>query len=723
VVPGTSLSLTMEFRYRFRLYLLTAIILSGTGTLLSRLFDYQILETDYYRKLIPGETTISIRDPGVRGTIVDRNGELLAKNLRNYELVLNLDEIHHEWERQHSEDQRPGRRQIGMAVPTSERSREIVQIVKDGIVPRLRHHGIEVRYSSVALQKHYVTHGGLIPFTFPVDLTYEQFARLAEHNLEMAGVYVTVRPRRKYPYGTLACHILGYLKQWEKGDIPAEAKKRYNHYLGDAMGSAGIEATMDDYLRGSPGRRVLRKNEKGRILGEVLDERVAPDQGSQVMLTIDARSQFLVENVLRKAGRVAAVVMDVNTGEILSMASVPNYNPNEFIPSIDAGKWESYKANKAYPLINRAISSFTPGSTFKLPTAVAACMHDKGDFTHRCVGHLRYGRTGRLKIRCWKTVGHGSLVLANAIQRSCNPYFMQLSNEVGDTRMADSFALLNLGLPTGIKLPAEDQGIIPGSAWWRRELHPGESMTPARMAMLAIGQDECGATPLQMAALVACIANGGKYYRPRLIKRVVDPKEGVQVSDIPELKVDLMAEGMNRDQFENIRLGMWKAANEPGGTARRASPRDVEIGAKTGTAQTTDFGKKSHNAWTVAFGPFDQPRYAIAVVVQNGKSGGKVAGPLVRLIFRGLFAAEGGLKLPLRRMGEVAGNSEPIEEIALPEGDLLTLAIDEEGETGEEAAEAQLPGTPVRVRPRAIPLPSITPDADSGTSPNRQNRR
>ena len=184
-----------------------------------------------------------------------------------------------------------------------------------------------------------------------------------------------------------------------------------------------------------------------------------------------------------------------------------------------------------------------------------------------------------------------------------------------------------------------------------------------------------------------------------------------------------MAEGMNRDQFENIRLGMWKAANELGGTARRASPRDVEIGAKTGTAQTTDFGKKSHNAWTVAFGPFDQPRYAIAVVVQNGKSGGKVAGPLVRLIFRGLFAAERGLKLPLRRMGEVAGNSEPIEEIALPEGDLLTLAIDEEGETGEEAAEVQLPGTPVRVRPRAIPLPSITPDADSGTSPNRQNRR
>ena len=709
----------MEPRYRLRLYLLTAIILTGAGTLLTRLFDYQIKNTGYYRKLIPGETTISIRDPGVRGTIVDRNGELLAKNVRNYELVLNLDEIHQEWERQHAEEERPGRRQIGMAVPTSERSREIVRIVKEGIMSRLRDHGIEARYSSEALQKHYVTHGGLIPFTFPVDLSYSQFARLAEHNLEMAGVYVTVRPRRQYPYGTLACHILGYLKQWEKGDIPAEAKEVYDHYLGDAEGSTGIEATMDDYLLGSPGRRVLRKNEKGRILGEVLNERVAPDQGSQVVLTIDARAQFLVENVLRKVGRGAAVVIEVNTGEVIAMASVPNYNPNQFIPSIDGAKWKDYRTNKAFPLINRAISSFTPGSTFKLPTAVAACMHDMGDFRHTCVGHLRYGRTGKLKIRCWKLVGHGNLELTSAIQRSCNPYFMQLSNEVGTSRMADSFRMLNLGHATGVKLPAEDRGIIPGSSWWRRELHPGESMTPARMAMLAIGQDECEATPLQMAALTATIANGGKYFRPRIVKRVVNPKEGVLVSDIPELKVDLIAEGMNSTQFAEIREGMWRAANELGGTARRASPSDVEIGAKTGTAQTTDSGKKSHNAWTVAFAPFEQPKYAVAVVVQNGKSGGKVAGPLVNLIFRGLFAAETGLKLPLRRMAEARGNSDAIEEISLPEGDLLALAIDEEGETGEEAADAQTPGAPIRVRPRAIPLPSITPDADSGTSPSQ----
>lgn len=711
----------MEPRFRFRLYILTAVILIGAGTLLSRLYHYQIEEKEYYRKLIPGETTVSIREPGVRGTIVDRNGELLARNIRNYELVLNLEEIHNEWERQHSE-QRSSLRQIGMVVPTASRSKEIVRIMKESIVPRLMDHGIEPVYSSEALQTHYVTHGGLVPFTFPVDLTYDQFARLAEHNLEMAGVYVTVRPRRQYPNGPLAGHILGYLKQWEKGDIPKAAKAEYDHYLGDAVGSTGIEFTMNDYLQGSPGRRVLRKNEKGRILGEVESEYVPPSQGKQVVLTIDARAQYLAEAALRKAGRAAAVVIEVNTGEIIALASVPNYDPNYFIPSVDGERWKAYNANPADPLVNRAISSFAPGSTFKLPTAVTAALNDRLTFNHSCSGYLAFGRSGKVRIRCWKRGGHGGLDLTSAIQRSCNPYFMKMATELGASRMADGFLSLNLGRTTGIKLPAEDPGIVPGSRWWKREYRPGGVMTPALTAQLAIGQGDSEASPLQMAALTACIANGGKYYQPRIVKRVVDPIEGVVVSDIPKVKVDLTAEGLSETEVEKIRFGMWRAANEPGGTARRASLEDIEVAAKTGTAQTTDRGKKSHNAWTVAFAPFKEPRYAVAVVVQNGKSGGKVAGPLVRMILRGLFAAESGLKLQLRRMGEVAGHFDPIEEIPLPDGDLLSLAIDEEGETGEEASEVQTPEAPVRVKPRAIPLPSITPDADSGTSTNSGGR-
>ncbi len=300
---------------------------------------------------------------------------------------------------------------------------------------------------------------------------------------------------------------------------------------------------------------------------------------------------------------------------------------------------------------------------------------------------------------------------------------MKMATELGSTRMAAGFGALNLGRPTGIRLPAEDPGIVPGSGWWKREYRPGASMTPALTAQLAIGQGDSEATPLQMAALAACIANGGKYYQPRIVKRVVDPFEGVVLSDIPKVKVDLTAQGLDRAEVELIREGMWKAANEAGGTARRASLENIEVAAKTGTAQTSDRGKKSHNAWTMAFAPFEEPSYAVAVVVQNGKSGGKVAGPLVRIILRGLFAAESGVELPLRRMGEVVGHFDPIEEIPLPDGDLLSLTIDEEGETGEEASEVQTPEAPVRIKPRAIPLPSITPDADTGTSTNSGGRR
>lgn len=709
----------MEPRYRLRLYLLTALVLVGSGVLLTRLYEFQIEDRQFYLDRVPGTKTVTIREPGVRGEIVDRNydpiserGAVLAENVRNYELVLNLEEIRRSWQLQRKRtDPRPG--DLGrISLPTAESSRDIVRIVEESIVPRLRHHGITASYSPTALRTHYLTHGGLVPFTFPVDLDFDRFSRLAEHNLEMPGVYVTVRPRRRYPYGTLACHMLGYLRQWGKGDIPEADKERYDHYFGDSKGIMGIEATMDDYLTGTPGRRVLRMNEKGQILGEEVLEYVPPRQGCRVELTIDARAQYLVENVLRKAGRAAAVVMDPNTGEVLAMASVPNYDPNEFIPSVSRSKYAEYRANRGSPFTDRAIASFTPGSTFKIPASVAGCIHGHDQRAYSCSGGIAYGRGRPVTIRCWKREGHGSLDLSSSIQRSCNTYFMDLATTLGTSRMVDGLELLGLGKQTGIELPGESPGIVPGSLYWRREYRPGASMTPSLLAQLAIGQGDSQATPLQMCAMVACVANGGRYYRPHLIRRVIHPDRGVIENKGPELRVDLLKQGLTAAQLEVIRQGMWRAANEIGGTAGRASLPEVSVAAKTGTAQTSDLGIRSHNSWTIAFAPFDSPRYAVAVLVQNGKSGGKVCGPLVHLILRGLFAQESGLKLPLAKMGEYEGHFDPIEVIELPEGDLLPLAIDEEGETGEEASEAEAPDPPVRVIPRAIPLPSITPEPE-----------
>jgi penicillin-binding protein 2 len=713
----------MEPRVRFRLYLLTALILLGSGTLLSQLYKFQIEQRDYHRQRVPGTRNVTIREPGVRGEITDRNGIVLAQNVRKYELVFNLKEIENAWKVQRKEDKEAAKAARAEGLPEDPSPDaaivKISDIVDQTIIPRLQEHGIECRYSRSALETHHITHGGLIPFTFPVDLDFDQFSRLAEYNLEMPGVYVTARPRREYPYGTLGGHFLGYLKQWEKGDVPEGADKKFDHYLGEDEGIMGVEASLDTELRGPPGKRTLLKDEKGHILGLV--DYIRPGEGARVELTIDARIQFLVENVLRRAGRAAAVVMNPTNGEVLAMASLPNYDPNHFIPSISQADYQHYRANLASPFTNRAISAFTPGSIFKLPTAVTGCLHGLSHHRHNCTGSIAYGRNGDVEIRCWLRTGHGTLDFPSAIQRSCNPFFMSMGTKAGAKAMVDGFQLVGLGEPTGIRLPAEAPGIVPGSLWWKTEYRPGESLTPSLVAQLAIGQGDSAATPLQMCALVSSIANGGLYYQPRIVKRAInpDPRIGLVIEDMPILKRNLLREGLTTEHLDIIRTGMWKAANEAGGTARRASLDEVAVAAKTGTAQTVDHGKKSHNAWTVAYAPYEEPRYAVVVIVQNGGSGGAVAGPLVNMILRGLFAQDAGLKLPLHKLGLFEGHFDPIASIEIPEGDLIPLAIDEVGETGEEASGAEAPQSAIKVRPRAIPVPSITPEADPEPAPPR----
>jgi penicillin-binding protein 2 len=290
-----------------------------------------------------------------------------------------------------------------------------------------------------------------------------------------------------------------------------------------------------------------------------------------------------------------------------------------------------------------------------------------------------------------------------------------MANALGSNNMVEGYQMLGFGERSGIELPNEDPGILPGSRLWRNKVRPGESLTPALCAMLSIGQGDASASPLQLACLVSAIANGGRCYQPRLVRRVVHPERGVLRDNIPILKKDLLKEGVKPADLERIRRGMWMAVNKQGGTANRVKLPDVEAAAKTGTAQTVDMGKKSHNAWTVGFAPYDAPRYAVAVVVQNGDAGGKVAGPLVHLILRGLFAADKGARLPLERLDEVPGNTNTIAEIFLPNDALAGLTVEDGGETGEEAADAGEPATPVAPTEStaALPLPTITPEVDA----------
>ena len=715
----------MEPRFRLRLYLLTALILLGFGTLLSRLHEFQIERQEEFQALVPGNRTVTVREPGIRGEITDRNGIPLARNLRNYVVSFNLEEIKSAYQLQNEETPTLDRLTMQGGLPRPTKDPDIVTIVNEWTIKPLQELGLAKNYNASALRTHFITHKGLVPFTYRADLTYEDFARLAERNLEFPGVTLGIRPQRQYAYGTLASHVLGYLKQWEKGDISSADKRAFDHYIGDEKGIAGVEATMDEYLRGPEGRKTVLKDEKGRTIG-MLDY-TKPGTGARVQLSIDARVQFLLENTLRRAGRAAGVVMDVNTGEVLAMASVPDYDPNAFIPSISREKLIEYGSSpQLSPFTNRTIAPFEPGSTMKVPTAIAGAVQGIAGRTFSCDGFVPFGNH---KIGCWiynKNGGrHGSLRLPEAIQQSCNPYFNKMANTMGWKAMVDGCSLVGFGKKTGVELPNEDAGILPGSRSWRGA-RPGAVMTPALTAMMSIGQGDMLATPLQMAAMVSTVANGGKYFQPRVVKKVTADDGKALVPDIPKLVVDLLQSGVKESDLVLIREGMRKAVNEAGGTAGKVRMEDIVVAAKTGTSQTTDNGKKSNNSWIISFAPFDKPRYAVVILVQAGGSGGAVCGPLVNTVYTGLFAKENGLRLPLKPQTEYKGHLDRIEAIEplkdvlaaieaseIADGETTAANPDEEvGETGDEVGEV-LPETPIGISPaNTSPQPTITPETD-----------
>lgn len=702
-------------RYRYRLYLLTLLILLGTGVLLSRLYEFQIKQEDHFREKVPSNRTVEVREPGTRGDIKDRNGVILAQNQQSYIVYFNLAEIHKAYLATTDENGEPRNTLKRTILVTRNGSKkkidriDIAGMVNEIVRPKLAEYKLDADYSSKAMESHYNTHGGLVPFVYRKDLTYDEFAILAEQNLQLPGVYISVSPAREYPLGAFASHVLGFIKPWKKGNVP----DGYLHYIGDPYGEDGIEKSMNDELTGREGVKTILKSDKGKTLGIVDYQR--PAKGSDIYLTLDARIQQVTESILKtyKVGKGAAVVMDPNTGEILAMASVPNYDPNDFIPSISTKQYAVYRDNKAVPLLNRAISNFAPGSTFKLPAAIAGCKNGMHYSKCNCTGYTHYGN---ISIGCWLTSGHGTLSLASSLQRSCNPYFMKIANKIGYRKMVETYQMLGLGRQSGIRLPRENSGVVPGSNRWQKR-YPNEKMTEAFTGMMSIGQGYSQATPLQVASFVSTIANGGKYYQPRIIQKAKNELLREEESYKKPWQLDLLQEGLKKEHLKTIRYGMRLAANVAGGTAGRAKPdtAGIIIGAKTGTAQTSDRGVKTHVAWTAAFAPYENPRYVVVVAVKRGSSGGKVAGPLVKIILESIFAIEKGKKVKLQKAEPYAGHMKIIDEIILPE-DSTIYSFFADGETGDEASSVKI------IKPKRnpnlnsnsnTPEPSITPEVDS----------
>lgn len=705
----------MPFSQRIRFYVIALLILGGMSALLVRLFGIQINRYDEFSKKVPGTSEVSVRIPGVRGLIRDRVGRVLVDNVARYEMQFNLKEIVDAYEAQIGEVPKTSiQRDVGGFSRTTKED-DMVTVLREVVFPQLNDIGLYEEFNAGDLQLHWRTHAGLVPYTYRDDLTFEEYAIAAEHSLDLPGVTVAARPLRRYIYDSLASHILGYVRQPDIKKVPAEERKLWTYYVPDDYGGDGIEATMDSVLRGKPGRRVLLKDEKGRIvnskdeagriIGEISYEE--PKSGADVWLTMDVRYQYIVEQALRDAGigRGAAVVIAPTTyttklkiggsmedhtvyaGDVLAMVSVPSYNPNKFIPSISEVEWAAYTENKAKPLINRALKDHAPGSTFKIPVALAGAMANVDKRSYPCAGGAAYGSDVFLK--CWvsgKGYTHGSIRTRNSLKHSCNGYYYRMGNAAGIRNIQKICGLMGLGEATGLPLLDEDPGNIP-SPEQKRSLGMG-AWGAADTAQVSIGQHQVEATPLQMSMTVATVSNGGKVYKPRLVHKIVE--EGAEQREEPELLSDLTKNGVSPDQIKTIAGGLWDVVNAAGGTARRARSEIATISGKTGTAQTGRIrpnGENETNAWFVAFAPYEAPKLAVCVMVENGKSGGGVGAPVAKKIIDEIMSIEKfDYTPPLSAVKESKGNFDFLELVSFDENPTGTFVGDDDGDDGTAVA-------------------------------------
>src|SRR5437016_6338677 len=521
-------------------------------------------------------------------------------------------------------------------------------------------------------------------------------AKFSEHDVGLPGVDIAIKPVRSYVYGALAAHILGYVGI--PNDIDKEEAGKFTFYQQDAEGKSNIEKSMDEYLRGKPGVRYLRKNAKGTIEGVLRED--PPQQGANVFLTIDARIQAIAEEALRAVSRAGAVVVDPNNGNILAMASVPSFDPNTFIPSIKAKDWKALQKDEGDPLVARAISCLPPGSTFKLITALAGLRGTKNlaGAKYGCYGGVSYGDHF---FRCWvaeKHYTHGNIGLADALKVSCDSFVYQYGNAASIQSLDHIGKMLGIGEESGLQLSGEQTGNMPGPEWMQIH-HPQERWSQAQTANVSIGQGYTLVSPLQLAMAYATATNGGTCYYPRLVDKVLnqdgspvlDEHGKVAVPQTPRVRSDLRRE-VTPEPIELVRKGLWKVVNEDGGTGGRARLKDVVVAGKTGTAQATERGHEENVAGFVCFAPFDHPKYVVAVMVQGASGhGGEVAGPsATRVLGRGLAQEAGKFDMQVAWTAPAHHPNPPqlVKSVSYAGGNLGSE--DEEGADNGQSAEVQM---------------------------------
>jgi penicillin-binding protein 2 len=591
-------------QYRLRVFSRRTAILGGAkltlgAAILGRLYYLQVLQSDQYR-VLADENRINLRllaPP--RGRVVDRFGVELALNRRNFRALLVAE-------------------QTVDVLDTLNRLSELLPI-DDGQKARV--------LREVQRKRKFV------PVMIAENLSWDEFARLNIYSPDLPGILLDVGETRDYPWGQYFAHAVGYVAAVSPQDLGEDPLLELP---GFRIGKNGAERIHDLKLRGKAGDSRVEVNAYGRVIRELA--RVDGQPGAELSLTLDAELQrFAIDRLGGESG--AAVVVDVETGDVLVLVSTPSFDPNWFNEGIRPEQWQQLGADKMKPLTNKAIQGqYPPGSTFKPITLLAAL--EAGvigpDHQEVCLGQIQLGN---YVYHCWKKGGHGLLDMVSAVEQSCDVYFYDVARRVGPDRIAEMAQKFGMGKPSGIDLPGERAGLVPTRDWKQATL--GEAWAAGETLVIGIGQGYVLATPLQLAILTARLANGKIAVQPRLARPNDQGEREVNAPPAARL-------GVRQASLDIVREGMKAVVNRQRGTAygSRIHIPGQAMAGKTGTSQVRRISMRERNtrviknedkAWEerdhalfIGYAPMDKPRFAIAVVVEHGGNGSKAAAPVAR---------------------------------------------------------------------------------------------
>jgi len=566
----------------------------------ARMYQLQVVQADRYATLAE-ENRINLRLlPPPRGRILDRRGRLLAVNRQNYRVLMTV-------ERADAAESALAALARFIFIGDGDRKRVLREIGRKR---------------------------SFVPVTVRENLDWREVARIEVNAPDLPGVTIDVGRSRFYPSNELAAHVLGYVSAVSEEELNGDPLLELP---GFKIGKSGVEKVYDELLRGTAGTSQVEVNAIGRIIREL--SRQGGEPGRDISLTLDLDLQtFAAERIADESA--AVVVMDVQTGDVLAIASTPSFDPNAFNSGLSTADWNAMVNNARSPLTNKAIAGqYAPGSTFKMIVALAALENGVAspEQTVFCNGKYEFGDG---TFHCWKRWGHGRVDMVDAIAESCDVFFYDLARRVGIDRIAEMAGRFGLGHSLGIDLPGERSGLMPTKAW--KQAVQGVAWQSGETLVAGIGQGFVLTTPLQLAVMTARLVNGGRAVVPRITHREASVEESAEFGEAE------MSLGVSEASLRLVRRGMDDVVNGPTGTARgvRVEDEALAFGGKTGTAQVRRISERERqtgvrknedvpwhvrdHALFVGYAPLAEPRYAIAVVVEHGGGGSAVAAPIAR---------------------------------------------------------------------------------------------